>query len=121
MIAEDHDSSPDSPQAAAEAGFAESAHLWPVHVHQPKSHINASPTPHKVLYMQTLASLEEIFQKIFDIADSKALDYDETGHLPFAWLYQLDDEIVHLAQQHDTIPLMLLSCFAVLLKKLKAH
>jgi hypothetical protein len=54
-------------------------------------------TTNKAMYITTITSLENIFLQTFGTADKQPLSDEETGHLPFAWLYQLEDEFVHQA------------------------
>ena len=70
---------------------------------------------------RAFTTLEDVFSKTFGTSDSAPLDADETGHLAFMWLYILPDEFVELAQNHDPVPLVVLSHFSILMKRLETQ
>jgi hypothetical protein len=94
---------------------------WYEQFEQLKRHVQRAETEHGALYAKSLASLLEVFALTFGDPERESLDANKTAHLPFAWLYCIDNELINLAQQHDAVPLILLAYFALLLKNLDSH
>ncbi|KIV99230.1 uncharacterized protein PV09_09094 [Verruconis gallopava] len=71
--------------------------------------------------IKILESLSDIFKRTFGTIEDHPENPGETGHLPFAWLYSVDDTFLQLAQERDAVSLVILSFFALLLKRLDSH
>ena len=94
--------------------------MWSSHLQRVEQHAIAHQGSVTSI-TRALATLQDTFLKTFGSEQQAPLPRDETGHLPFAWLYMLPDDFVKLAQSHDPVALILLTYFAVLVKHLEAQ